>query len=146
MWDEIARYLPEFPSGVLTAFDGDGMPCSQRVQPQPDSAGQFLRFAVSPGLSIQSGKACLLCHRHDEKLWNLKSFVIQGTLEQDGAGWLLRPERFIAGMGIGGMRIYLRFVSDGRKNTTQYLKKRGMPRPQVDWQMVMDLMAPEKEH
>jgi len=144
MWNEIARYLPEFSSGVLTAYDLTGMPSSQRVQPRMDNSTQVLRFAVSPGPAIQPGKACLLCHRHDEKLWNLKSFVVQGELAQDGAGWLLRPEHFIPGMGIGGLNSYLRFVRSGRKNTAEYLNRHNMPRPKVNWQMVIDLMSPEK--
>ncbi len=146
MWLEIARYLPEFPSGVLTAFDAAGLPCSQRVHPELDTASQVLRFQAAPGLDIQPGSACLLCHRHDDKLWNLKSFVVQGELARGESGWVLKPERFIPGMGIGGAASYIHFVTNGRKNTAAYLKKRGLPRPKVNWEQVLDLMAPRDEH
>lgn len=144
MWTEISRYLPEFSSAVLTAFDERDAPASLRVQPQLDAGSQVIRFVLPAGQFIQPGKACLLCHRHDQNLWNLKSFGVQGMLEQAENGWLLRPTRFIPGMGIGGMGSYLRFVLDGRKNTSRYLEKRGMPRPRIDWEQIMDMMAPDE--
>jgi len=144
MWTEISRYLPEFASAVLTAFDDRSTPYSLRVQPVLDAGGQVIRFALPAGQIVQSGKACLLCHRHDQNLWNLKSFVVQGTLERTETNWLLRPSRFIPGVGIGGMSSYLRFVLDGRKNTAHYLQKHGMPRPTIDWDQIIDMMAPEK--
>ncbi len=142
MWTEISRYLPEFSSAVLTGFDNIDRPFSLRVRPTLDANLQVIRFGLPTGQFLLAGKACLLCHRHDQNLWNLKSFVVLGTLERSESGWLLRPSRFIPGVGIGGMSSYLRFVLDGRKNTSRYLEKRGMPRPTIDWDQIMDMMAP----
>ena len=144
MWNEIARYLPEFTTGVLTAFDSRGGPFSLRIQPSLDVGSQVIRFSLPASSFLQPGKACLLCHRHDQNLWNLKSFVVQGNLAQTETGWLLEPVKFIPGMGIGGVSSYLHFVTNGRKNTNLYLQKHNMPRPKVNWDEIMDLMAPEE--
>ncbi|MCC9074657.1 hypothetical protein FKZ61_000820 [Litorilinea aerophila] len=84
-------------------------------------------------LGLEPGPACLLCHRHDERLWNLKSFVVRGRLLHDKEGWAFTPEKFIPGMGIGGLWGYVRFVLTGRRNTRRYLAARGLPRPKVPW-------------
>ena len=82
----------------------------------------------------------MLFHKHDENLWNLKSFVVQGSTYRDETGWLLQPEHFIPGMGIGGVNSYLSFVVNGRWNTSRYLKKRGLRRPKVDWNELAQMM------
>ena len=46
MWTEISRYLPEFASAVLTAFDDRSTPYSLRVEPVLDAGGQVIRFAL----------------------------------------------------------------------------------------------------
>ena len=141
MWSEIVKYLPEFPSAVLTAYDSDGRPFSLRCRPQPDPNFQVLRFDFPAGLNLQEGKACMLFHKHDENLWNLKSFVVQGSIYRDESGWFLQPDRFIPGMGIGGVSSYLSFVVNGRRNTARYLKKRGLKRPKVDWNELAQMMS-----
>ena len=140
MWTEIIKHMPEFHSAVLTAIDAAGSPFSLRCHPRPDPAIQALRFDIWPGLKLQTGKACLLFHKHDERLWNLKSFVVRGSIIQDESGWLLQPERFIPGIGIGGIRNYLSFVVNGRKHTTRYLKRRGLKRPKIAWNELAVLM------
>lgn len=140
MWPDILKYLPEFPSAVLTAFDSDGRPFSLRCQPLPDLDFRVLRIDIPSRSNIQKGKACMLFHKHDENLWNLKSFVVQGSIYRDESGWLLQPERFIPGMGIGGVKSYLSFVINGRRNTARYLKKRGLKRPKVDWDELAQMM------
>jgi hypothetical protein len=141
MWPDLIHYLPEFPSAVLTGLDAEGYPFSQRCQPQVDSAAQVLRLDLSPDVPVQPGRACLLCHRHDERLWNLKSFVVQGRLERIAEAWQLRPERFIPGMGIGGIMSYVGFVLNGRKTAARYWRKRGRPKPGVPWRELDELMT-----
>lgn len=141
MWAEIVKYLPEFPSAVLTAFDSEGRPFSLRCRPRPDLDFQVLRFDFFPGLDLQNGQACMLFHKHDKNLWNLKSFVVQGSIYRDESGWLLQPDRFIPGMGIGGLKSYPTFVLNGRRNTARYLKKRGLKRPKVDWNELAQMMT-----
>ena len=64
---------------------------------------------------------------------NLKSFTVCGELEQDARGWLFRPQKFIPGAGIGGMRAMVKFVQMGRRSTQEYLDKRNLKRPKIEW-------------
>lgn len=141
MWPELARYLPEFSSAVLSGLNATGYPFSQRCRPQLDPAMQVLWLDLPPDTPVQQGRACLLCHRHDERLWNLKSFVVQGVLERDDEGWRLRPERFIPGVAIGGVMSYVRFIRDGRRTAARYWQKRGWPKPIVPWHELDELMT-----
>jgi hypothetical protein len=109
MWREIEKHLPEFPSAVITGVDPAGFPVSARCRPQVDAAERVLRVQLPPGTGLQPGPAGLLCHTHDERLWNLKSFLVRGVLERDALGWRLR------------------------RNAQRYLEQRGWPRPRVPW-------------
>jgi hypothetical protein len=141
MWKQLERYLPEFESAVLSGVDREGYPYSVRCQPSLEAGQQRLRVGLPTETMLQPGPACLLCHRHDEHLWNLKSFVVRGRLEQDGEGWLFCPEQFIPGVGIGGWRSYVNFVRNGRAATRAYYAKRGLPVPKVQWEEYMPLLT-----
>ena len=141
MWANISRYLPKFDSAVLSGLDAAGRPFSVRCRPQADSANQVLRLPLPEAAPLMPGPACLLFHKHDDRLWNLLSFVVRGRLERDEQGWVLRPSQFIPGVGIGGLMSYIRFLVDGRRTTNRYLRKRGLPRPRIpwhEWQAVFD--------
>lgn len=143
MWKQLERYLPEFPTAVLSGRDAAGDPYSIRCRPVLEPAQQRVRIALPPDVSLRPGAACLLCHTHDERLWNLKSFVVRGTLERNNTGWALIPRQFIPGMGIGGWRSYVGFVWHGRAATRQYFKRRGQPYPPVRWDELMLLLTGE---
>ena len=93
MWDEIVGQLADFPTAVVTGVDDTGYPFSLRCKPEPDHSTQTLRLHLPEGTRIRVGPASLLCHRHDEQLWNLKSFLVRGEVEVDArrAKLLLRP-------------------------------------------------------
>ena len=92
MWAEIVKYLPTFETAVLSGTDATGYPFSVRCAPRPDHAAQVLHVAVPPGADLRPGPAGLLCHSHDERYWNLRSFNVRGTLEHDaGGGCCARP-------------------------------------------------------
>ena len=133
MWHEIVKEMADFPSAVLTGTDASGYPFSIRCNPEPEAAAQVLRVEMPSYVQIQPGPASLLCHKHDEWLWNLKSFTVCGELEQDARGWLFRPQKFIPGAGIGGMRAMVKFVQMGRRSTQEYLDKRNLKRPKIEW-------------
>ena len=136
MWPQITKYLPEFPTAVLSGVDKAGYPYSLRCRPALDMEGQRLQLTL-PTAPLEEGPACLLCHNHDERLWNLKSFVVRGTLTIEQEAWVLIPRQFIPGMGIGGWRSYVRFVRHGRAATRAYFAKRGMSQPRVDIEGLM---------
>jgi hypothetical protein len=136
MWDEIVAHLAGFTTAVVTTVDDTGYPFSVRCRPEPDHATQRLRLRLPESAGIRIGPACLLCHRHDEQLWNLKSFCLRGELEQDASGWILHPHRFVPGAGIGGLIGLLRFVRTGRRRARRYYEKRGLARPNVAWDRI----------
>jgi len=134
MWDDITKHLKDFESAVVTGVDAEGYPFSVRCWPYPDAAGaEVLRVQLPAGTPIQPGPASLLCHEHDENLWNLKSFLVRGVLSRDEKGWLFEPLRFIPGAGIGGLPAMARFFIGSRRNARRYLKKRGLARPSIPW-------------
>ena len=141
MWDNLLKLLAGFSSGVLTGVDASGYPYSMRCRPEPDAAAQGLRLKVPDYAGIQPGPAGLLCHQHDELLWNLKSFVVRGSLERDAQGWLFRPRQLIPGAGMGGLMGFLNFVRTARRTTKQYLANRRLARPGIPWARIKEIWA-----
>ena len=139
MWDEIVEHLPDFGSAVLTGLDPEGYPYSVRCRPDPDA--RVLRVRLPGYVPIRPGPASLLCHRHDENLWNLESFLVRGTLVHEGAGWTFRPEKFVPGAGIGGPMGIMRLVIGSRKSAKRYLEKRGLSRPRIPWKEINGIKA-----
>lgn len=141
MWDSIAQHLTQFSSAVLTGVDPEGYPFSVRCKPEPDVAQGVLRIPISEAVWIERGPAGLLCHQHDDALWNLDSFVVRGTLEKDEGGWVLRPEGLTPGARTRGWLGMLRFVWRCRRGARRYLRRRGLARPPVSWDEFAALWA-----
>jgi len=134
MWAEITKYLYEFESAVLSGLDEAGYPFSVRCRPYPDASGaEVLRVWLPADTALRPGPTSLLCHRHDENLWNLKSFLVRGALKKDTGGWSFQPVRFIPGLGIGGLPAMIRFFTRSRRNARRYLERRGLARPRIPW-------------
>lgn len=146
MWGELCKYLPTYPNAVVTGIDGSGYPFSVRCRPELDAGARVLRVVLPAYASIQPGSAGLLCHMHDEQLWNLRSFIVRGSLEQDSQGWLFRPRQFIPGAGIGGIIGMVKFLQDGRRTAQQYLNKRGLARPKIAWDDIHAIWAEVKKN
>lgn len=141
MWDDVARHLSDFESAVLTALDAEGYPYSVRCRPRTDPAGRVLQIRLTVDAPLRAGPASLLCHRHDENLWNLKSFLVRGTLSRDAQGWSFHPQRFIPAAGIGGLMGMVRFVTGSRRSAKRYLEKRNLPRPRIPWEEINAIKA-----
>lgn len=143
MWAEIVAELRHFDSAVLTARDADGYPLSVRCHPLPDPANQTFRVRVGPGLTPRPGPAGLLCHRHDERLWNQRAFLVRGTLAEaaDGSAYVFRPTAFVPGAGLGGLRGFVRFIREARRATDRYLAARHLARPRIPWADVNAIKA-----
>jgi len=133
MWNDIKKHLSNFESAVLTGVDAEGYPFSVRCRPDADDAAEVLRVQLPAGMPLQAGPASLLCHKHDENLWKLRSFLVRGALSRDEKGWKFEPLRFIPGAGIGGLPATVRFFTGSRRNAARYLKKRGLARPRIPW-------------
>ena len=133
MWDEIEKHLPTFPSAVLNGLDAEGHPYSVRCRPGMERSERLLRLDLPAEPALRPGPASLLCHRHDEELWNLKSFLVRGELERDERGWAFVPEGFVPGAGMGGALSTVRAIVEMRHSGAAYLKKRGLARPRIPW-------------
>ena len=118
MWDAIMRHLPTFPSAVLNGLDAEGYPCSVRCRSGIERSESLLRLDLPVELALQPGPANLLCHGHDEQLWNLKSFLVRGKLQRDEDGWTFVPETFIRGAGVGGALGAVRAIVEMRRSAT----------------------------
>jgi len=142
MWAEVQRHLPEFSSPVLTGVDGDGYPISIRCAPELDETQQVLRVSLPGWTGIRPGPASLLCHGHNQLLWDLHSFMVRGTLTPTGGeSWLFRPTRFVPGIGSGGLAGMVRFALAKRRAARRYLQRRGLARPRIDWMQLKALQA-----
>lgn len=133
MWPDTAARLSRFSSAVLTALDSGGDPVSLRCLPTLDHDAEVLRLLVPDGLGIVPGPAGLLCHRHDQHLWRLKSFLLRGTLERNGRDWVFRPRQFVPGMDTS-LVSNLRLLRNARLTARRYLAARGLRRPDVPWE------------
>ena len=142
MWAEIRRHLRGFATPVLTGLDGDGYPFSIRCIPELDEAHGVLRVYLPGWTRIRKGPASLLCHGHNELLWDLRSFMVRGTLEPAGGdNWLFRPTRFVPGIGISGLSGMARFALAKRRTAGRYLQRQGLARPRIDWAQLKTLQA-----
>jgi len=106
MWGEIVTRLPRFASAVLTGLDSGGDPVSLRCRPTLD---------------------------HHAQLWKLQSFLLRGTLEPTGHGWVFRPRQLVPGMDTTPLS-NLRLLRNGRRTAKRYLAARGLPRPTIPWE------------
>jgi hypothetical protein len=136
-WTLTMAHLDEYRNAVLTGLDARGYPYSVRCSPRPDGATRTLLMRASPGTLIQPGPAGLLCHRHDDRLWNQRSFLVRGIIEGEGLQWSFQPQQYIEGVGYGGMLGLVRFVIGARRAANAYLAKRGLPRPSIPWDAVI---------
>ncbi len=142
VWAEVRRHLRGFSSPVLTGVDGDGYPFSIRCAPELDETQQVLRVSLPGWTRIRPGPASMLCHVHDHLLWDLRSFMVRGTLEPTGGDtWLFRPSRFVRGIGIGGLAGLVRFSLIKRRAARRYLQRRGLARPTIDWAQLKALQG-----
>ena len=107
MWDEILRHLPQTPTAVLSGLNPEGYPYSVRCRLVPEPSVGLLRLDLARDTALRSGRASLLCHSHDELLSNQKILVVA------------------------------RFVIGVRRNTTAYLRKRGLARPRIPWEEIV---------
>jgi hypothetical protein len=133
MWAEFVKQLATFQSAVLSGTDAEGYPCSVRCIPAPDHGAQTLRVAIGTDLQMRPGPASLLCHSHNDELWDLRSLNARGTMERDAQGWFLRPIAVIPEMGADNPIAIIRTIRHLRRTAANYFKQRNLPRPTVPW-------------
>lgn len=136
MWDDIVKAIADFRTAVLSAIDASGRPYSVRCELQPDHGARVLRLRGEPGGALTPGPASILCHSHNEQLWNLKGLGIRGQLERDAAGWFVRPTQFIPDRASGSPVRQINGVLALRQTASSYLSRRGLPTPEVPWSKI----------
>lgn len=141
VWNELVQHLGKFDSAVLTWVEPSGFPFSIRCWPIVDTRKQVLLLDLPMNMPLISGPAGLLCHRHDERLFNQKSFLVRGAIEREDKGRSFVPYHFIPGAGIGGILGTIRFTSQAQRYTKQYLAARGLSRPTIPWGTLLKLKA-----
>ncbi len=142
MWDErLAACAAAYRSAVLSIADYEGYPASVRCTPRLDAAHEVAYFAALPPVAAGwRGKACLLFHRHNDRLEELHQLVIKGDLETEDGVLVLRVREFVTANArtdtdamphAGRPRHMLQFLLLGRRKAREYLAKRGAPWPPI---------------
>jgi hypothetical protein len=129
------RGLAGYNDAVLATLEVEGTPTLRRVRPLPLPAERVLVLdldAAGDGEPVRAGAASLLCHSHDDALWNLHSMVSVGRLERRDDRWVFVPSRFVPGAGTD-LPTMVRMIRQNRRNARDYLERRGLPRPRIPW-------------
>ena len=145
MWNEIVINLGKFPNAVLTGIDTNRYPYSIRCTPKVDEDRQVLHVLLPSDTFLQPGPADLLCHSHNDQVWDLKAFQVLGKLEQGEQDWIYYPEQFVPGAGLQGPLDQIRALFKARADAKKYLQKRNLPRPKVQWDELNQVKAEARQ-
>lgn len=125
MWAKAAKAVAGFSEGVVTAFDSKGMPISVRQLTLPyDATSGRMLVTVPDALDAVPGPASLVCHFHDDAMWNMRAIQLKGRVERDGDRWVFVTTSFTPPSMIAMIRGI-------HRSANQYLAKRNLPRPVV---------------
>jgi hypothetical protein len=130
---DVAGRLPGFHSAVLCGFDAAGAPTLVRVRPTAAPDDRSFTVRVPDGVSLRPGSASLLCHSHDEHLWNLRSFAAVGELSGAGGDRRFVVQRVIPGSAAQRPADIVRMMRQLRRVAKRYLQRRGLARPSIPW-------------
>ena len=127
------KHLKKFSEGVLNAVDAEGRPFSVRQATLAwDAASGSMPVKVPDVLGPVAGPASLLCHYHDENMWNMRAALVKGKLERRGDAWVFVGTSFDPPSP-------LRLIMGARKSMKTYLEKRGLEPPKVNFDSVAEL-------
>jgi hypothetical protein len=129
-YSDVIQRVPRYHSAVVSWLDTTGAPASARTALSPMS-GEALRIQ-HPSPYLRPGPASILCHTHNAKLWNQRSFLATGQLTTNGSDWTFTPTRFVSGMS-GNPVAMIKFLHAARSSAHNYLAHRHMPRPRIPW-------------
>ncbi len=139
MWAEAAKALAAFPTGVLNAIDAEGSPVSVRQASLAyDAQSGRMPVTIPAALDVREGPASVLCHYHDEKLWNQKVVLVRGRVERTGERWTFVTTSFTPPS-------MWQMLKGTRRATRSYLEKRGLEMPRVDFDVVSEMWKRVKD-
>jgi hypothetical protein len=146
VWSEAAKRLAEYQEAIVTALDPAGYPVSIRqAAPRYDPVTGELAVEWPSGLAVTEGSATVLCHYHDEKLWNIKQLQIRGRLERRACQWVFVSTDFRRPPA-SQLGILLRLARDMRRSGKRYLDRRGLEKPTVNWKALTALRHRDAIH
>ena len=117
----------------MTVVDADGYAVSLRqMAPRYDAQTGELPVMLPETLGVTAGPANLLCHYHDEKLWNLDAIQIKGRLGRRWGSWVFVSSAFTPPAS-GQIRTLRQFGKRARASAKNHLEKRGLERPSLNW-------------
>jgi hypothetical protein len=148
MWNsQLTALARAYSSAVLTIVEPSGYPLSVRCQVTFDETRETIGFTRLPGLANGwQGKACLLFHRHNERLEEQHELLIRGELTGAAGNLVFRPSAFVTGTGnptndamphAGAPLDLIRFMLLGQRKARSYLRKRGQPWPRIDFDALL---------
>ena len=148
MWNkQLIALAQAYSSAILTIVEPSGYPLSVRCQVTFDDVGEAIRFALLPSLAKSwRGRACLLFHRHNERLEDQHELLIRGELIEAAGDLVFDPLAFVTGTGsatkdamphAGAPLDLLRFMLLGQRKARSYLRKRGQAWPAVDFDVLL---------
>jgi hypothetical protein len=138
-----ADLIARFPSAALGARDASGAPLLVRTRPRATTDGFTIAMDATDG--IAPGQASLLVHRHDDQLNAMHNALIRGELRADDDHWTLVPRKVVEPTGSGRISDAFRTLRAARRSTARYLKRRGLARPQVQWDQFQTLTTPKDD-
>lgn len=136
---ELEQYMRPFTDAVLTGVDAQGYPVSLRCQPQIDGTASTLRIQLPVDIQIMPGAAGLLWHAHDENLWKLKNFALQGKLEHQAGSSVFFVQRLLPGMNMAGAPGPISTIVRAKRTMKHILRKRGLAQPAIPWDRMKQL-------
>lgn len=138
MWADAAKALATFPEAVVTAVDADGYPVSVRqTAPRYDADTGQMPVVWPKAFAVREGPATVLCHYHDEKLWNISTMQIKGRLERRAEDWVFISTAFKPPSGF--LLAFWGLAKSNRAAGQRYLRKRGLKPPTVNWDAIYAL-------
>jgi hypothetical protein len=155
MWNkQLAKLATQYPTGVLSLADVGGYPASVRLVARLDAKRRVVTFPALPS-SAQDwrGKACLLFHRHNNRLEGLRQMVLKGELIEEDGVVTLRVTDFVTANGQTNTDEMphaarpiqlLQFLRLGRRKAREYERKRGEPWPPIDYAEIERLLREAK--
>ena len=157
MWSEADKWLTKFSEAGITVVDADGYPfsvrqitrCNGKADDEAydkayDKATGELLVSMPEPVRAMPGRATLMCHYHDENLWNLTAIQIKGRLEHRCGDWVFVSTAFTPPAN-GQLHSLWQLSKRIRAAANSYLGQRGLERPAVNWTAINTLHRRARE-
>lgn len=104
------------PTAVLALEGPDGFPFAVRVPVTADRSAGLIRLDADPvGAPFDSGRACLVAHRHAPDFTWQTNFQVRGELLVDRDRWALSPRKVIGGFELPPGSMLSRYRLNAKK-------------------------------